>query len=188
MTKQGKLFVISGPSGVGKNTILEQFENKHSNVKLSISCTTRTPRKGEVDGVNYFFTTKDDFINAINNDEFLEWAEFSGNLYGTKKSFVLKTLEKGENLILEIDSQGAFQIKQKLPEAILIFINPPSIEELEKRLRGRNTETEDAILSRLSFAKKEILIANQFDYNIINTSIESAVSQLEEIFYKECNY
>ena len=135
------LFVISGSSGVGKGTVIKEVLKKHPDFKLSVSCTTRGMRQGEVHGENYFFLTQEEFKNCIQNDEFLEWAEFSGNHYGTKKSFVEECLKKGENLILEIDTKGALNVKKIMPEAVLIFIAPPSLEELEARLRGSYTET-----------------------------------------------
>ena len=176
-----KLFVISGSSGVGKGTVIKEFLNKHPNFKLSISCTTRAKREGEEHGVNYFYLTKEEFMKCVENNEFLEWAEFSGNCYGTKKSFVEKTVQNGENLILEIDTKGALNVKKIMPEAVLIFITPPSIEELEARLRGRHTETEDAIQKRLASIKQEIKNSEQFDFRIINDTVENAVKQLENI-------
>ena len=176
-----KLFVISGSSGVGKGTVIKEFLNKHPEFSLSISCTTRPIRGGEKEGVNYFFLTQDEFKVCIENGEFLEWAEFSGNYYGTKKAFVQNCLNKGENLILEIDTKGALNVKKIMPEAVLIFIAPPSIEELEARLRGRHTETEDAIQKRLASIKLEIENSKQFDYQIINDTVENAVKKLENI-------
>lgn len=176
-----KLFVISGSSGVGKGTVIKEFLNRHPNFKLSISCTTRAKREGEEHGINYFYLTKEEFMKCVENNEFLEWAEFSGNCYGTKKSFVEKTLQNGENLILEIDTKGALNVKKIMPEAVLIFITPPSIEELEARLRGRHTETEDAIQKRLASIKQEIKNSEQFDFRIINDTVENAVKQLENI-------
>lgn len=177
----GKLFVISGSSGVGKGTVIKEFLNKHPEFKLSVSCTTRNPRAGEVDGVNYFFLEKEEFLKCVEANEFLEWAEFSGNMYGTKKEYVERKLREGKNLILEIDTQGALRVKQIMPEAKLIFILPPSFEELEARLRGRHTETEDAIQKRLNAAKLEMERSAQFDYKVVNDSIESAIRALEEV-------
>ncbi len=174
-----KLFVISGSSGVGKGTVIKEFLNRHPEFKLSISCTTRGMREGEIHGKNYFFLSVDEFKNCAENGEFLEWAEFSGNFYGTKKSFVEECLEKGENLILEIDTKGALNVKKIMPEAVLIFIAPPSLEELEARLRGRHTETEEAIQKRLASIKLEIENSKQFDYVIVNDTVENAVSKLE---------
>ncbi len=176
-----RLYVISGSSGVGKGTVIKEFLKKHPDFKLSISCTTRKKRDGEEHGVNYFFVTKEEFASYIKNNEFLEWAEFSGNHYGTRKDFVEKCLKNGENLILEIDTQGALQVKSLMPEAVLIFIAPPSIEELEARLRGRHTEDEEAIQKRLASIKAEIKNSEKFDYKIINDTVENAVKSLENI-------
>ena len=180
-----KLYVVSGSSGVGKGTVLKEFLKKNSDFMLSISCTTRVPREGEIDGVNYFFMTKNDFKNCIDNDKFLEWAEFAGNFYGTKKKFINSCLEEGKNIILEIDTQGALQVKQKMPEAVLIFICPPSLEALETRLRGRHTEDETAIQKRLEAVKEELARAENFDYKIVNDDIQRAVSELEMIISEE---
>ena len=180
----GKLFVISGSSGVGKGTLIKEFLSRHPDFKLSVSCTTRTPREGEVHGINYFYLTKEEFKNCIENNEFLEWAEFSGNMYGTQKTYVQEKLALGKNLILEIDTQGALNVKKIMPEATLIFILPPSFEELEARLRGRHTETEDAIQKRLNFTKLEIENSKFFDYQVVNDDIENAVKKLEELLCK----
>ena len=176
-----KLFVISGSSGVGKGTVIKDFLKKHPDFKLSISCTTRGMREGEVHGVNYFFLSKEEFKQFIENEEFLEWAEFSGNHYGTKKSFVEECLKNGDNLILEIDTKGALNVKRLMPDAVLIFIAPPSVEELEARLRGRHTETEEAIQKRLASIKLEIENSKKFDYTVVNDKVEKAVDDLEKI-------
>lgn len=176
-----KLFVISGSSGVGKGTVIKEFLKKHHEFKLSVSCTTRGMRAGEVHGENYFFLSKEEFQKCIENEEFLEWAEFSGNHYGTKKSFVEECLKRGDNLILEIDTKGALNVKKLMPEAVLIFIAPPSIEELEARLRGRHTETEEAIQKRLASIKIEIENSKRFDSIVVNDTVENAVSALERI-------
>lgn len=176
-----KLFVISGSSGVGKGTVIKEFLNKHSDFKLSVSCTTRQPREGEVHGKNYFFLSREEFLKRVENNEFLEWAEFSGNIYGTQKAYVEEKLALGKNMILEIDTKGALNVKKIMPEAILIFILPPSFEELEARLRGRHTETEEAIQKRLESTKLEMENSKQFDYQVVNDSIENAVKSLEEI-------
>lgn len=177
----GNLFVISGSSGVGKGTVIKEFLRKHPDFKLSVSCTTRNPRAGEVHGENYFFITKEKFKSLIENGEFLEWAEFSGNMYGTQKAYVEEKLSVGKNLILEIDTIGALNVKKIMPEAKLIFILPPSFEELESRLRGRHTETEEAIQKRLESTKLELENSKLFDYEVINDSIANAVAQLEKI-------
>ena len=180
----GKLFVISGSSGVGKGTVINEFLHRHPEFRLSISCTTRGMREGEKNGVNYFFLSVDEFKNCINNNEFLEWAEFSGNFYGTKKVFVEDCLKNGENIILEIDTKGALNVKKIMPEATLIFIAPPSLEELEARLRGRHTETEEAIQKRLASIKSEIENSKHYDYVVVNDTVENAVKRIEEITLK----
>jgi guanylate kinase len=181
-----KLFVISGCSGVGKGTVLKEFMKRNSNdFMLSVSCTTRKPRAGEENGVNYFFLTKEEFQDCIDKDKFLEHAEFAGNFYGTKKKFIRQKFEEGMNIILEIETQGALQVKQKMPEAVLIFIAPPSFEELEHRLRGRNTENEEAIQKRLHEVKIELERSKHYDYVVVNDDLERAVSEIEGITKKE---
>lgn len=176
-----KLFVLSGSSGVGKGTVLKGFLEKNPDFMLSISCTTRKPRPGEIDGVNYFFLSKEEFENCIKENKFLEWAEFAGNFYGTKKKYINQCLSEGKNVILEIDTQGALQVKKQMPEAVLIFICPPSFEALENRLRGRHTEDEATIQKRLEEVKKELERAESFDYKIVNDRLEDAISRLEKI-------
>ena len=180
-----KLFVLSGSSGVGKGTVLKGFLDKNPNFMLSISCTTRKPRQGEVDGVNYFFISKDDFKNCIENDKFLEWAEFAGNFYGTKKKYINQCLQVGKDIILEIDTQGALQVKKQMPEAVLIFICPPSYETLESRLRGRHTEDEETIQKRLEQVKVELERAEKFDYKIVNDNLEDAINELSRVIFGE---
>lgn len=180
-----KLFVISGSSGVGKGTVLRGFLEKNSNFMLSVSCTTRAPRPGEIDGINYFFLTKEEFKNCIENDKFLEWAEFAGNFYGTKQKFIRQCLDEGKDIILEIDTQGALQVKKRMPEAVLIFICPPSYEELEHRLRGRKTEDEATIQKRLEAVKMELERAEKFDYQVVNDNLNDAILKLEEIIIGE---
>lgn len=180
-----KLFVISGSSGVGKGTVIKGFLNKCPTFSLSISCTTRAKREGEVEGVNYFFVSKEEFKKSIENGEFLEWAEFSENYYGTKREFIEKSLQKNKDLILEIDTQGALQIKEKLPDSVLIFIAPPSYQDLEYRLRNRQTESEEAIAKRLDFVKLEIKNSDNFDYRIINDRLEDTIAELENIIKTE---
>lgn len=182
-----KLFVLSGSSGVGKGTVLKGFLKRNPDFMLSISCTTRKPRPGEVDGINYFFTTQEEFKNCIENNKFLEWAEFAGNFYGTKKKYINQCLEEGKNVILEIDTQGALQVKKQMPEAVLIFIAPPSLEELEARLRGRHTEDEATIQKRLEQVRTEIKRSENFDYRIVNDKLEDAILRLEEIVKGEIN-
>lgn len=176
-----KLFVISGSSGVGKGTVLKEFLAKHPELKLSISCTTRGMRAGEVQGVNYHYISKDEFKKGIDTGDFLEWAEFSDNYYGTRKSFIEAELLKGSNVILEIETQGALQVKKLMPDAVLIFIAPPSFEELEHRLRGRKTESEEVILKRLNQAAREKEDSKQYHHVIVNDTIKDTVMKLEEI-------
>ena len=178
---KNKLFVISGSSGVGKGTVIKSLLSKCKNLELSISCTTRSPREGEKHAENYFFISKEDFKSGVDNGDFLEWAEFSGNFYGTKKSYVENSFNSNKNVLLEIETQGALQIKKKMPEAVLIFIAPPSFEELEARLRGRHTETEEAIQKRLEFVKLEIENSKQYDYTVVNNTVENAVNKILEI-------
>lgn len=176
-----KLYVISGSSGVGKGTVLKGFMERNPSFMLSISCTTRTPRPGEVDGVNYFFLSKEEFQNCIDNDKFLEWAEFAGNYYGTKKKYINQCLNEGKDIILEIDTKGALQVKKQMPEAVLIFIAPPSLEILENRLRGRHTEDDATIQKRLMEVKEELKRAENFDYKIVNDDLQKAIRELESI-------
>lgn len=180
-----KLFVISGSSGVGKGTVIKRFLEKNPDFKLSVSCTTRAKRPGEEHGVNYYYLTREEFMQSVERGEFLEWAEFSGNCYGTSKKFVEQGLKNDENLLLEIDTQGALQVKEKMDNAVLIFIMPPSFEELEKRLRGRGTETEDAIQKRLNTVKAEMENAKHFHYNVVNDEIDRAVEEIETIIKNE---
>lgn len=183
-----KLFVISGSSGVGKGTVIKGFLAKHSDFVFSVSCTTRDKREGEVDGVDYFFISKEEFTESIQNNEFIEWANFSDNYYGTKKSFIEKTFNEGKDLILEIDTQGAIQIKEKMPAAVLIFIEPPSYQDLEFRLRNRKTENEESIQKRLDFVKMEMRNSEYFDYKIVNDRVDLTVQELEIILRTERAY
>lgn len=181
---QGRLFIISGSSGVGKGTLIKEFLKRAENIYLSISSTTRKPREGEVHGENYFFITFEEFQKDIDCGNFLEWAEFSGNRYGTNQKRVQEMLDAGKNVLLEIEVQGARQVKQKMPEAVLIFILPPSKEELEKRLRGRGTETEEAIQKRLQAIEFEAKESVHYDYKVVNDVIERAAEEILEIYEK----
>ncbi len=178
--EKGKLIVISGPSGSGKGTIVDRLLNE-DNIELSISCTTRQPRANEKNGVNYFFKREDEFNNMIVSDSFLEHAEVFGCKYGTPKKRVLEKLELGKNIVLEIDVQGAMQVKKNFSEALLIFILPPSEEELLKRLKGRATETEEQIKTRFAKAKEEMAYADQYDYQVVNDNLDDAVHEIENI-------
>lgn len=168
-TEKGKLIIISGSAGSGKSTVLKELF-KLSDYKYSISATTRAPRDGEIDGTDYYFITEEDFLTKISNGEMLEYVEYSGNYYGTLKEPVEKMLSDGYNVILEIEVVGALNIKEKYPEALMIFLTPPNYFELEKRLRGRGTESEESINKRLDRAKKEVECINKYDYLILNES------------------
>ncbi|MBR2022011.1 MAG: guanylate kinase [Clostridia bacterium] len=191
-TKRGRLVVVSGPSGVGKGTVLKYVLERDDFV-YSVSATTRSPREGEADGVNYFFITRDKFEDMISGGELIEYAEYNGNYYGTPKFFVEKMLSEGKNVILEIEVKGAVQVKQIVPEATFIFIAPESREILEARLRGRGTETEDVIAGRLSIAEKEIRSCLMYDYIVINRDggaedcAEDIVAAVKAEGMKPCN-
>lgn len=184
--KRGVLFVFSGPSGVGKGTLKAKlFEEFADRIAYSVSATTRGPREGEVDGKDYFFISRQEFERRVKNNEFLEHAEFAGNCYGTPRAYVEKLLDSGMNVVLEIDVQGALQVMKSMPECVSVFILPPSFEELERRLRGRGTETEEKVRERLETAKRELPYAPQYDYQIVNGGdIEAAYQSLREVFLK----
>lgn len=179
--RRGNLFVISGPSGAGKGTLVTRLLEEMPDTRLSISATTRSPREGEVDGVHYHFKTRDEFFELVENDGLLEWAEFAGNCYGTPRAFVEQCIAEGTQVILEIEVQGAFQVREKMPEAYLVFIEPPSLEVLEERLRGRGTETEEAIQKRLNTAKVELSRKMEYDIRLVNDDLEQAVQDLVAI-------
>lgn len=185
--KKGVLFVFSGPSGVGKGTLnAKLFAEFGEQMAFSVSATTRAPREGEIDGKHYFFITKQDFENRIANNDFLEYAQFAGNCYGTPKSYVMSLLEQGKNVLLEIEVQGAMQVMQRMPECVSIFVLPPSFEELERRLRGRGTETEEKILARLDTARGELAYADRYQYQIVNGGdLEAAYQELRSVYLKE---
>lgn len=185
--KKGTLFVFSGPSGVGKGTLnAKLFAEFGDQMAFSVSATTRAPREGEIDGKHYFFITKQDFENRIANNDFLEYAQFAGNSYGTPKSYVMSLLEAGKNVLLEIEVQGAMQVMARMPQCVSIFVLPPSFEELERRLRGRGTETEEKILKRLETARGELEHADKYQYQIINGGdLEAAYQELRSIYLKE---
>lgn len=178
---KGILIVYTGASGVGKGTILKRLLAKDDNLKLSVSATTRSPRPGETDGVDYYFVDKPEFEKLINNDGLLEHANYCGNYYGTPKKPVYDNLENGYDVILEIEVNGFLQVKEKCPDSITIFIMPPSLEELERRLNGRGTETKEVINDRLQAAKKEITFADQFDYIVINDDLDVATQEALDI-------
>ena len=183
--KKGVLFVISGPSGVGKGTLVSMLRKNYPEIVLSISATTRKPRWNEVDGTHYFFLDKEDFTKRVEMGEFLEWAEFSGNLYGTNKNFVENLLNERKNVILEIDVKGALQVKEKISKAVLIFIEPPSLEELKKRLFKRKTDSEGEIQNRLEIVKSELNKKSEFDCVILNDNLSEAFQKLENFILTE---
>ena len=178
---RGTLYVVSAPSGCGKGTILAEVFERNSNVFYSVSATTRNPREGEVDGVNYHFLTREKFVELVENNGMLEYAEFCGNMYGTPREAVEKKLSEGCDVILEIETKGAKQIKEKMPEAILIFILPPSINELRRRLKKRGTETEEVIERRVSEAEGEIRQAYDYDYVMMNGELSEAIDDFMAI-------
>ncbi|GGZ01686.1 guanylate kinase [Streptomyces nitrosporeus] len=173
-----RLTVLSGPSGVGKSTVVAHMRSVHPEVWLSVSATTRKPRPGERDGVHYFFVDDEEFDKLIANGELLEWAEFAGNRYGTPRRAVLDRLEAGEPVLLEIDLQGARLVRQSMPEARLVFLAPPSWEELVRRLTGRGTEAPDVIERRLAAARTELAAEAEFDTTLVNTSVEDVAREL----------
>ncbi len=185
MSERGKLLVISGPSGAGKSTVVFKAIEGRTDICFSTSVTTRAPRPGEVDGREYFFVGFERFREMVEKDELLEHAEYVANRYGTPRSYVEKRLSEGLNVLLDIEVQGARQVRRRMPEAVLIFIAPPSMEELEKRLRGRATDTESAIEGRLIRARQEYQEADFYDYLIINDDVEKAAAKLNAIIEAE---
>ncbi|WP_199868696.1 MULTISPECIES: guanylate kinase [Clostridium] len=184
MGVKGQLLVISGPSGAGKGTVCKALLEKND-IWISVSATTRSPRAGEVDGINYFFTPREDFLKKIENDDFLEYAEVYGNFYGTPKSKVFEMLENGRDVILEIDIQGALKIKSAYPDGVFVFILPPSMEELESRITNRGSETPESLKTRLNAAYDEISFASKYDYAVVNDRVEDAVKKIESIIMAE---
>lgn len=182
--KKGKFIVISGPSGVGKGTIFNKLF-KELNAWYSVSTTTRSPREGEVDGVNYFFITKEEFLKKIEAGEFLEYNYYNENYYGTSKKIVLEKMDQGVNVFSEIDVNGARNIKKIFPDALLIYIAPPSMEELRKRLVGRGTDPIERINQRLAIAEEEMKQVDFYDYVVVNDDLEKATNQVKEIILKE---
>lgn len=183
--RRGRTFIVSGPSGVGKSTVLKALLDRRQNVYFSVSATTREIRPGEENGVHYHFLEVDTFRQWITREEFLEYAEYVGNFYGTPKRYVDEAMDRGQDVILDIEIQGAIQVKSKRPETVSIFIAPPSWEELERRLTERGTDSPDKVQKRLLRAKVEFQTAHTYDYFVINDNVENAVRELDAIMTAE---
>lgn len=181
---RGKIYVISAPSGTGKTTIIKRIKEIRPEIRFSISAATRNPRGIEVHGKDYYFLSKDDFMKKVEAGEFVEWEEVFGNYYGTLKSELVDTVEKGEDVILEIDVKGALNIKQQFPESVLVFLLPPSIEELVARLTGRNTEKQEELEKRIARAELEFSFRAQFDHCVVNNDLEECVNEVLELISK----
>jgi len=176
---------LSGPSGAGKGTVCRALRKMAPELVYSVSATTRSPRAGEVDGIDYFFKSKQQFLEMIKNEELLEWAEYVGNYYGTPAEFVQRSLDAGKDVILEIEVQGAMKVKEKHPDGVFIFLIPPSLSELKNRIESRGTEPADVIKNRLSVAREEIKLAEHYDYAVVNERIETACQQILAIIQAE---
>ena len=181
MSNRGMLIVYSGPSGVGKGTLLAPYLKSHPDAALSVSVTTRAPRPGETDGVEYSFITRERFEQLIKSDGLLEYAEYSGNYYGTPRAAVEEKIAAGRDVVLEIEVQGAMKIKKSFPDAAFIFILPPSYAELKRRLQGRGTEPPQVVARRLAAARRELSYAGEYEYAIVNDSLETAGAQLAAV-------
>nr|WP_259545831.1 guanylate kinase [Heyndrickxia oleronia] len=186
MKEKGLLIVLSGPSGVGKGTVRKAiFSHEDTNFEYSISMTTRKPREGEVDGVDYFFKSRDEFEALIKQDKLLEYAEYVGNYYGTPIDYVKETLNSGKDVFLEIEVQGAKQVREKFPEGLFIFLAPPSLMELQSRIVTRGTESDELINNRMKEARKEIEMMNLYDYVVENDQVEAACDRIKAIVLAE---
>lgn len=182
---KGILVVVSGFSGAGKGTVMKRLLEKYDDYALSVSVTTRNPRPGEEEGISYFFRSKEEFKKLIEEDALIEYAQYVDNYYGTPRSYVEQQLEAGKNVILEIEIQGAMKVKEKIPEALLVFVTPPTVKELEKRLTGRGTETPQVIADRLARAGEEAKGMDRYDYILVNDEVETCVDELHQIIVSE---
>lgn len=186
MTKRGLLIVLSGPSGVGKGTVRAAiFSKGEQKFVYSISATTRLPRTGETDGVDYFFKTREEFEQMIQNKQLLEYAEYVGNYYGTPLEYVENTLAKGKDVFLEIDVQGAIQVRELMPDGVFIFLTPPDLNELESRIVNRGTDSDEVIAKRMKTAREELELMKYYDYSVVNDTVDSAVQKIEAIIQTE---
>lgn len=186
MTERGLLIVFSGPSGVGKGTVRQEiFSTPDHQFEYSVSMTTRPKRPGEVDGVDYFFRTREEFEDLIKKGQMLEYAEYVGNYYGTPLTYVNETLDKGIDVFLEIEVQGALQVKKKVPDGVFIFLTPPDLDELKDRLVGRGTDSEEVIRQRIERAKEEIALMREYDYAVVNDEVPLAAERVKRIIEAE---
>ena len=186
MTKRGLLIVLSGPSGVGKGTVRAAiFSKEEQKFVYSISATTRLPRTGETDGVDYFFKTREEFEQMIQNKQLLEYAEYVGNYYGTPLEYVENTLEQGKDVFLEIDVQGAIQVRELMPDGVFIFLTPPDLNELESRIVNRGTDSDEVIAKRMKTAREELELMKYYDYSVVNDTVDNAVQKIEAIIQTE---
>ena len=179
------LFILSGPSGVGKGTVRQRLFEQETHLKYSVSATTREKRDGEQEGIDYFYTTKEQFEAMIQNGELLEHAKYVENYYGTPRAYVKEQLEKGNDVFLEIEVQGALQVKENFPEGVFIFLFPPSLEELKNRIIGRGTESDELVRNRLKEAEKEIRMMSEYDYVVVNDDVDQAVQKVKAIITSE---
>ncbi|MGI8315065.1 guanylate kinase [Halobacillus mangrovi] len=183
--EKGILFILSGPSGVGKGTVRKALFDQSTDLRYSISMTTREPREGEVDGVDYFFKSRDEFEKLISEGQLIEHAEYVGNYYGTPRQYVEQTLDQGKDVFLEIEVQGALKVRENFPQGVFIFLIPPSLEELKDRIVNRGTETEEKVKNRLLAAKEEIDMMDAYDYVVVNDEINHAVKKVQSIVSSE---